>query len=84
MKSYDVAVGAAEHPTPTGNFNIKKLVWNPAWVPPDVKWAKGSTAKSPGQAANPMKMVKIFFQEPDYYIHGTGGLPVETYCLTVG
>ena len=22
--------------------------------------------------ANPMKVVKIFFKEPDYYIHGTG------------
>ncbi len=74
VKSYDVAIGASEHPTPTGNFNIRKLVWNPAWVPPDVKWAKGATAKSPGHPANPMKMVKIFFQEPDYYIHGTGAV----------
>jgi hypothetical protein len=74
VKSYDVAVGAAAHPTPTGTFPIKKLVWNPAWVPPDVAWAKGSTAKEPGHPANPMKTVKIFFQEPDYYIHGTGAV----------
>src|SRR4051812_33662711 len=71
VKSYDVAVGAAAHPTPTGNFAIRKLVWNPAWVPPDVNWAKGKSAKAPGHPANPMKTVKIFFQEPDYYIHGT-------------
>ena len=74
VKSYDVAIGAAAHPTPTGTFAIKKLVWNPAWVPPNVGWAKGSTAKSPTDAANPMKTVKIFFQEPDYYIHGTGAV----------
>ena len=74
VKTYDVAIGAAAHPTPTGAFNIKKIVWNPAWVPPDEKWAKGSTAKAPGHPANPMKMVKIFFQEPDYYIHGTGAV----------
>jgi lipoprotein-anchoring transpeptidase ErfK/SrfK len=72
VKTYDVAVGAPAHPTPTGAFTIRKIVWNPAWTPPDVKWAKGSTPKSPGHPENPMKTVKIFFQEPDYYIHGTG------------
>jgi lipoprotein-anchoring transpeptidase ErfK/SrfK len=74
VKTYDVAVGAPAHPTPTGNFTIRKMVWNPAWVPPAVSWAKGSTAKAPGHPANPMKTVKIFFQEPDYYIHGTGAV----------
>ena len=74
VKTYDVAIGAPAYPTPTGSFKIRKMIWNPAWTPPDVKWAKGSTAKSPGHPANPMKMVKIFFQEPDYYIHGTGAV----------
>jgi lipoprotein-anchoring transpeptidase ErfK/SrfK len=27
--------------------------------------------KGPGEPGNPMKVVKIFFREPDYYIHGT-------------
>ena len=76
IKTYDVAIGAPDHPTPTGQFNIRKMVWNPAWTPPDQKWARGSTPKSPGHPANPMKAVKIFFNEPDYYIHGTGA--VET------
>jgi lipoprotein-anchoring transpeptidase ErfK/SrfK len=72
IKTYDVAVGADAHPTPTGTFAIRKMVWNPAWVPPDEKWARGKSAKGPGHPANPMKTVKIFFKEPDYYIHGTG------------
>src|SRR4051812_23149755 len=38
---YDVAVGKEEKPTPRGAFVIKKIVWNPAWVPPDEKWAQG-------------------------------------------
>ncbi|MES2177156.1 MAG: L,D-transpeptidase [Gemmatimonadota bacterium] len=71
VKTYDVAIGAPSHPTPTGSFTIKKLIWNPRWVPPDEKWARGKTPKAPGHPANPMKGVKIFFQEPDYYIHGT-------------
>lgn len=73
LRTYDVAIGKDEHPTPTGSFTIRKIVWNPAWVPPPgAKWAKGKTAKQPGDPDNPMKRVKIFFKEPDYYIHGTG------------
>jgi lipoprotein-anchoring transpeptidase ErfK/SrfK len=74
VASYDVAVGSDGHPTPTGSFKIRKIVWNPRWVPPDAPWARGKTAKEPGHPANPMKVVKIFFQEPDYYIHGTGDI----------
>src|SRR4051794_8113871 len=71
VKQYDVAVGKADKPTPTGAFEIEKIVWNPSWHPPDEKWARGKEAKGPGEPGNPMKRVKIFFSEPDYYIHGT-------------
>jgi lipoprotein-anchoring transpeptidase ErfK/SrfK len=72
LKTYAVAVGQDGYPTPVGTFTIKKIVWNPSWrPPPGSDWAKGKTAKDPGDPKNPMKVVKIFFQEPDYYIHGT-------------
>lgn len=71
---YPVTIGLDEHPTPTGTFRIRKIVWNPRWVPPAEKWAKNKTAKAPGDKDNPMKVVKIFFKEPDYYIHGTDNL----------
>lgn len=71
VQVYDVAVGADKHPTPTGTFAIRKIVWNPAWVPPRERWARGKQAKDPGHPENPMKLVKLFFREPDYYIHGT-------------
>lgn len=74
IATYDVAVGKDAHPTPTGEFKIRKIVWNPRWVPPDADWARGKSAKEPGHPANPMKVVKIFFKEPDYYIHGTGDI----------
>src|SRR5205823_7463270 len=54
-----------------GNFHIRRIVWNPAWVPPAVSWARDKKPEAPGASKNPMKVVKIFFQEPDYYIHGT-------------
>jgi len=71
VKSYSFADGKSAYPTPRGTFTIDKVVWNPAWIPPDSRWAKGKTAKEPGHPDNPMKLVKIFFKEPDYYIHGT-------------
>lgn len=70
-RSYAVAVGTRKDPTPRGTFSIRKIVWNPGWVPPDEPWARGKTAKKPGQKGNPMRVAKIFFREPDYYIHGT-------------
>ena len=76
VKVYDIAVGADNHPTPTGTFAVRKIVWNPAWVPPKEKWAKGKGPKDPGHPENPMKLVKLFFREPDYYVHGTDA--VET------
>jgi murein L,D-transpeptidase YcbB/YkuD len=71
VRQYDVAVGHRDHPTPRGDFTIRKIVWNPSWVPPDAQWARGKNPTAPGHPSNPMKLVKIFFQEPDYYIHGT-------------
>jgi lipoprotein-anchoring transpeptidase ErfK/SrfK len=73
LKTFSVAVGQDRYPTPRGTFTIRKLIWNPSWrPPPDAAWARGKKAKGPGEPGNPMKVVKIFFQEPDYYIHGTG------------
>ena len=71
IRMYDVAVGTDDYPTPKGAFRIRKIVWNPSWRPPDSKWAKDKTAKAPGDPENPMKVVKIFFKDPDYYLHGT-------------
>lgn len=70
--SWDVAVGKDDYPTPRGSFSIRKVIYNPAWVPPKSKWARNKTATPPGHPDNPMKKVKMFFREPDYYIHGTG------------
>ena len=68
---YPVAIGNDDYPTPKGDFRIRKVIWNPAWRPPDSKWAKDKEPKPPGDPDNPMKRVKLFFKEPDYFIHGT-------------
>jgi lipoprotein-anchoring transpeptidase ErfK/SrfK len=69
---YPISDGTAGYPTPAGEYKIRRLVWNPRWTPPpNAEWAKKYKAQAPGTSANPMKVAKIFFREPDYYIHGT-------------
>jgi lipoprotein-anchoring transpeptidase ErfK/SrfK len=69
--TYGVAVGRPSHPTPTGVFRTGEIVWNPSWTPPPTDWARNKTYQPPGAAANPMQAVKIYFQAPYYFIHGT-------------
>jgi lipoprotein-anchoring transpeptidase ErfK/SrfK len=69
--TYPVAIGQPRHPTPTGDFRVRRIVWNPRWVPPDAAWARGRRARAPGDPRNPMGRVKLFFRDPDLYIHGT-------------
>lgn len=72
MSTFDVAVGESEHPTPKGDFTIDRIIWNPAWVPPpNAEWAEDETKKDPDDPDNPMVGAKLFFEYPDYYIHGT-------------
>jgi lipoprotein-anchoring transpeptidase ErfK/SrfK len=86
VASYQISPGMAGHPTPQGTFTVRKIVWNPAWVPPKAGWAKGKKATSPQDPKNPMKVVKIFFKEPDLYMHGTAdekllGDPASHGCI---
>ncbi len=86
LATYQISPGMQNHPTPPGNFTIKKIVWNPAWVPPKAGWAKGKKPTAATDPKNPMKVVKIFFKEPDLYIHGTGdekmlGDPASHGCI---
>lgn len=71
VNTYNVAVGQPEHPTPRGSFRINRVVWNPGWVPPAEEWAEDEEKMAPDDPDNPMVGAKLFFQYPDYYIHGT-------------
>jgi lipoprotein-anchoring transpeptidase ErfK/SrfK len=86
LATYQISPGMQKHPTPLGSFSIRKIVWNPAWAPPKAGWAKGKKATAPADPKNPMKVVKIFFKEPDLYLHGTGdeqmlGDPASHGCI---
>jgi lipoprotein-anchoring transpeptidase ErfK/SrfK len=84
VRRYDIAVGTKRHPTPMGRYTIRHMVWNPAWVPPNAPWARGKEATPPGNPKNPMRAVKVFFKEPDYYIHGTNDEESIGYAASHG
>ena len=68
--SYDIAIGKDEHPTPTGDYLITRIDWNPEWVPPLSEWAEGRSYKRPGHPENPLGLMRMHFHE-EYKIHGT-------------
>jgi lipoprotein-anchoring transpeptidase ErfK/SrfK len=71
VRTYGIAIGRPSHPTPRGRFRTGDIDWNPSWTPPPREWAKNKTYQPPGAAANPMQGVKIYFNPPYYFIHGT-------------
>ena len=74
VQAYAIGIGKDAYPTPEGNYSVRRIVWNPAWTPPDAAWAADKEPQPPGAPDNPMKVVKIYFNEPDFYIHGTGNV----------
>src|SRR5207253_7739773 len=60
VASFAVAIGLPRYPTPTGQFQITEVTWNPWWIPPSSDWAKGELPMPPGPS-NPMGEVKMRF-----------------------
>ena len=69
-KTYPVAVGQPEYPTPTGDFVITEKVENPTWTPPNSPWAAGLEPIAPGPY-NPLGTRWIGTTAPLVGIHGT-------------
>ena len=74
VQTYPVAVGSDEYPTPTGEFTISQVTWNPDWHPPESEWSEDESYKAPDDPDNPMGDAKLMFKAPDYTIHGTDNL----------
>jgi len=82
--AYPIGIGDSASPTPTGRFRIARIDWNPKWIPPEESWAAPKDPQPPGARANPMRLVKIFFREPAYYIHGSNEPRSIGYALSHG
>lgn len=68
-RSFGVAIGQRRYASPTGDFEITRIVWNPWWYPPDAAWARDEHITPPGPG-NPMGRVKLLMRGA-YYLHGT-------------
>ena len=68
--THPVAVGSEEWPTPTGEWTIGQVVWNPRWIPPDQSWAEDREVKEPGDPENPLGRAQLVYSPPNT-VHGT-------------
>lgn len=72
-RTYEVAVGTEEWPTPTGEWKIHRVDINPEWIPPPEEWAKDEERKPAGDPENPMGKARLVYRMPNT-IHGTDDL----------
>ena len=71
LRTEPVAVGKPDHPTPTGEWKINRVDWNPDWTPPPGQdWTEDKEPQPPGAAKNPMGKARLVFNPP-YTVHGT-------------
>jgi lipoprotein-anchoring transpeptidase ErfK/SrfK len=69
-KTYRIAAGTKEYPTPTGNFSVTSKIVDPTWYPPNSEWAKDAKPIPPG-ITNPLGTRWIGTSAPNVGIHGT-------------
>jgi len=70
VRSFHVATGRSQYPTPSGTFRIVDMQTNPWWRPPDSEWAKGLKPIPPGPG-NPLGTRWMGLSAPGVGIHGT-------------
>ena len=71
IAAHPVAIGSKEWPTPTGEWTVGQVVWNPRWIPPkDESWAKDEKVAEPGDPDNPLGRAQLVYRAPNS-IHGT-------------
>jgi L,D-transpeptidase catalytic domain len=69
-RSFPIAVGTAQYPTPLGHFHIATMQRNPWWYPPDAAWAAGASPIPPGPG-NPLGTRWMGLSVGGVGIHGT-------------
>jgi hypothetical protein len=74
-KSYNVAVGQPEYPTPTGQYVIQNKQLNPTWSVPNSDWAGSLAGQTigPDDPRNPLEAAFIAFNGAVGF-HGTASI----------
>ena len=74
-RSYTVATGTAQYPTPKGRFQITLKRFRPTWVNPDPGgWGASMPASIPPGPSNPLGTRALNINAPGIRIHGTSNL----------
>lgn len=77
---FPVTVGTPEHPTPPGEFYIKKKTLNPIWYPTQaIRTSYAKKGKSlpfavEGGRGNPLGKYAMYLNKPTYLIHTASGI----------
>jgi hypothetical protein len=85
VRSFRIATGQPQYPTPLGEFRIVDMQRNPWWYPPPSDWARGLRPVPPGPA-NPLGTRWMGFDRYMVGIHGTSnaasiGTPASHGCI---
>ncbi len=86
-RSYTVATGLPEFPTPMGRFEITLKRRNPVWVNPDPSgWGKSLPPRIEAGPGNPLGTRALNLNAPGIRIHGTSnvgslGRPASHGCI---
>ncbi len=70
VRTFGVATGQSQFPTPTGNYEIVTMQRNPWWYPPPSDWAADADPVPPGPG-NPLGTRWMGISAPYVGIHGT-------------
>jgi lipoprotein-anchoring transpeptidase ErfK/SrfK len=70
VRSFGVATGQRQYPTPLGRFRVVVKWKNPWWYPPNSAWAKDLEPVPPGPG-NPLGTRWMGISSPGVGIHGT-------------
>ncbi|MDQ3778183.1 MAG: L,D-transpeptidase, partial [Actinomycetota bacterium] len=71
VRTFGIATGSAQYPTPLGTYSIATKQMNPWWIPPpDSDWAKDAEPVPPGPG-NPLGTRWMGLTAPLVGIHGT-------------
>ena len=70
VRTFRIAVGMPQYPTPLGRYRVISKEKHPTWDPPNSPWAKGLGPVPPGPS-NPLGTRWIGTSAPAIGIHGT-------------
>jgi hypothetical protein len=83
VRSFRVATGSSQYPTPSGTYEIVDMQRNPWWRPPASDWAAGKEPIPPGPG-NPLGTRWMGISAPAVGIHGTPDAASLGYSVSHG